>query len=627
MKHLILFFMVVLFTVNQSDAFYIWQDFENPSFPPAGWTINTTNYIDWEWSIRCSGYGLGYGAAKANFNDAQTGITFDLITPLFTSSTAGDSLWFDHAYATYGSSNDQLIIYYSTNGGTNWTILISLNGGASGPLVTAPATGVPFVPTNTQWATKKYSLPIGTNKVKFTAISALGNNLFLDNIKLGTAYSNDVGATGITRYNKAITPGTIDTPRVYVRNFGTTAQSFPLTLIISPGTYSQTQNITNLAPGASELVIFPHWTAVTEGNYAYTAYSSLSGDQNISNDTIQSIFSVTSNPRNMLMEYCTGTWCQWCPCGKTAILDLESYFLNTVVLAYHGGSSSDPFINFNGNNIISLLGMSAYPTGTPDRTNYPNAYICASAFFETSFTRYLNSPSSPVRIEIITQNYNPSTRLLNVVLNLTALENLTGQFKINYVITEDNLVYNQSGNSYCTGGSSYVHKWVVRNMINSAAGENVNSGGVWNSGQVISKTFSTTINSSWVENNCLLKIFVYKETSPLYRAEVQQSMETGVTLTGIYEPQETPLKYELMQNYPNPFNPITNIKFAIAKDGYASLKIYDITGKLISTYLNEYVKAGYYNAEFNGSGLASGTYFYTLKSGDFSETKSMILIK
>lgn len=90
---------------------------------------------------------------------------------------------------------------------------------------------------------------------------------------------------------------------------------------------------------------------------------------------------------------------------------------------------------------------------------------------------------------------------------------------------------------------------------------------------------------------------------------------------------EIPSGYSLSQNYPNPFNPVTNIKFSVPKDGHASLKIYDIAGKLVATYLDEYVKAGHYNAEVDGSELSSGTYFYTLKTDNFMETKKMILLK
>jgi hypothetical protein len=242
--------------------------------------------------------------------------------------------------------------------------------------------------------------------------------------------------------------------------------------------------------------------------------------------------------------------------------------------------------------------------------------------------RYLNSPVSPVKVDILTQTYNTGTHQLDVSLNATALQDLTGQYFINYVITEDNLVYTQSGNTYCIGGTTYVHKWVVRNMVNSANGEALNTGTSWTNGQVINKSFSTTLNTAWVDANCKVKIFVYKNGTPLNtNGEVQSSMERPIILTGINDPATEVLKFQLLQNYPNPFNPVTNIKFTVPKDGHASLKIYDITGKLVATYLDEFVTKGIYNAEINGTNLASGAYFYTLKANGFTETKTMLLVK
>jgi hypothetical protein len=356
------------------------------------------------------------------------------------------------------------------------------------------------------------------------------------------------------------------------------------------------------------------------------AYTTLSGDQNVSNDTVYNNYLITNNPRNVLLEYCTGTWCQWCPCGKTRALDLLGIYQNSIVLAYHG-SGSDPWINFNGNNILSLLGMTAYPLGTVDRGI--DTWSCGySNFVERPIMRYLTTPEAPVKIEIVSQNFNSGTGQLNVNLKTTALSTLTGQYKINYVITEDNMVYTQSGNSYCAGGSGYVHKWVVRNMVNNATGENVNSGGTWTSGQAFTKSFSTTMGTGWIASNCKLTLFVYKEGTPMNsNAEIQQVIQTGVTLTGTNQQTEIPVKFDLAQNYPNPFNPVTNIKFAIPKDGYASLKIYDITGKLVATYLEGTVQAGYYNAEVTGNNLSSGVYFYTLISGNFKDTKKMVLLK
>jgi hypothetical protein len=91
---------------------------------------------------------------------------------------------------------------------------------------------------------------------------------------------------------------------------------------------------------------------------------------------------------------------------------------------------------------------------------------------------------------------------------------------------------------------------------------------------------------------------------------------------------EIPSKYNLYQNYPNPFNPETSIRFSVPKSSNVTIQVFDITGKLVSTLAkDELVSAGTKEVKFNGSNLASGIYFYTLKAGDFSDTKKMILVK
>jgi hypothetical protein len=90
---------------------------------------------------------------------------------------------------------------------------------------------------------------------------------------------------------------------------------------------------------------------------------------------------------------------------------------------------------------------------------------------------------------------------------------------------------------------------------------------------------------------------------------------------------EIPYTYQLFQNYPNPFNPSTKFRFALPKPGYVTIKVFDITGKLISTVVNHEMHAGIFEADFDASGLSSGVYFYRLSSGSFSLTKKMILTK
>jgi hypothetical protein len=88
-----------------------------------------------------------------------------------------------------------------------------------------------------------------------------------------------------------------------------------------------------------------------------------------------------------------------------------------------------------------------------------------------------------------------------------------------------------------------------------------------------------------------------------------------------------PDKYELNQNYPNPFNPATKINFALPKDGFVKITIFDLLGREIRTLVNESKTAGYYSVDFSGENLSSGFYFYKMETGSFVETKKMMLIK
>jgi hypothetical protein len=200
------------------------------------------------------------------------------------SSAPGDSLRFDHAYATYETEIDRLIIWTSANGGITYTLLATLDGGVSGPLVTAPPTTSAFVPTASQWATKRYALPVGTNRIVFRAVGAFGNNLYLDNCTIGTRVAIDVGAQSIDLPNPTLTLPQI--PKATVKNHGTTTQTLMVTLLISPGGYTSTRTVTALAGNATSQLSFDGWTPAV-GLYNVTAFTTLAGDLDRTNDTLR----------------------------------------------------------------------------------------------------------------------------------------------------------------------------------------------------------------------------------------------------------------------------------------------------------------------------------------------------
>jgi hypothetical protein len=93
-----------------------------------------------------------------------------------------------------------------------------------------------------------------------------------------------------------------------------------------------------------------------------------------------------------------------------------------------------------------------------------------------------------------------------------------------------------------------------------------------------------------------------------------------------------PQTYSLEQNYPNPFNPTTNIKYTIPREGNVNIEVYDITGKLVNTLVNQSMNSGTYNVTWNGTNnsgqnVVSGIYIYRIQANDFVSVKKMILLK
>jgi hypothetical protein len=148
-------------------------------------------------------------------------------------------------------------------------------------------------------------------------------------------------------------------------------------------------------------------------------------------------------------------------------------------------------------------------------------------------------------------------------------------------------------------------------------------------------------------NKRILFVQIKANTDSLYQITAE-----GIALNITDEAKVNPEEFVLYQNYPNPFNPTTKIKFTIptppissplskgrTKEGFVTIKVYDILGNEIATLVDEELQAGEYEVEFNPTSdirnLASGIYFYQLKAVDpstgsgqvFVSTKKMILLK
>jgi photosystem II stability/assembly factor-like uncharacterized protein len=98
------------------------------------------------------------------------------------------------------------------------------------------------------------------------------------------------------------------------------------------------------------------------------------------------------------------------------------------------------------------------------------------------------------------------------------------------------------------------------------------------------------------------------------------SLEEEITIS-------TPTGFVLEQNYPNPFNPATRINFSLPVRERVSLKIYDLTGRIVKSLIDEVVSEGEHSVEFTANDFASGVYIYVISAGSFKASKKMTLIK
>jgi len=154
------------------------------------------------------------------------------------------------------------------------------------------------------------------------------------------------------------------------------------------------------------------------------------------------------------------------------------------------------------------------------------------------------------------------------------------------------------------------------------------------------KTFTRRVNGkdlreTYANKFSLVSFDVVDSSGNIVTYNLKGAVVSGIvygdTSSVYYTPPSTSHSYSYLmkQNYPNPFNPSTKIYFELKAAGFVSLKLYDLKGRLAANLLNETMPAGPFtfvlnSAEYN---LPSGIYFYTLNTGDFKETKKMVLVK
>jgi len=198
------------------------------------------------------------------------------------------------------------------------------------------------------------------------------------------------------------------------------------------------------------------------------------------------------------------------------------------------------------------------------------------------------------------------------------------QISVVYYFKVNSIYFSNSNTGYLTGIT--YHEYYGKSGV---IFKTINGGYNW-------YYFSDNNNLPYIQNRGINSISFLNDTIGFIYGDKGTILKTSnggflpIRLQNVS--YEIPQKFVISQNYPNPFNPQTKIKFNVPSNvkGQTSnvkLIIYDLLGREVATLVNEELKPGTYEADWDGSNFSSGVYFYKIISNEFVETKKMVLMK
>jgi thiol-disulfide isomerase/thioredoxin len=230
--------------------------------------------------------------------------------------------------------------------------------------------------------------------------------------------------------------------------------------------------------------------------------------------------------RKFLLEEFTGHTCPNCPQGAVVAQQLKSlYGERLVIFSIHYADFAEPgtgefandFRSATGTEIGNFFSPQAFPSGLVCRTGWTSSQNLA-VLDKDAWGAKMESLKNiaPLASIELTNTYESSTRTVNTSLEVDALQNMSGTYKIAAYITEDSIVAAQVTQNDVNYPDNiihnYVHRHVLRGAMNSTWGDTLVSGNA-TTGDQFYKNYSTILNAGWNENHCYVVAFIYDVTN------------------------------------------------------------------------------------------------------------------
>lgn len=323
--------------------------------------------------------------------------------------------------------------------------------------------------------------------------------------------------------------------------------------------------------------------------------------------------------RVVLFEEGTNASCGPCAANNPVLKAfLDAHPAEATAIKYHASwPGYDPMYQANPTQnterIVNYYNMNQ--TGVP-YCNADGVIQDIWPFSNTNFTNALNTRLAiltPVTINVLDERIAGDSIRSTITLNL--LSNLpSGNYKLRVMALERHVIFTSPPGS--NGETHFEH--VFRRAYPNTTGVSIQT-----TAGTYQYIYTYKRESAWIDTSVYTIAFVQNDVN----REVINVAKGSFNPSGVVSGSEIPRQYSLSQNYPNPFNPQTLIKFTLPEDANVTLKVFNTIGAEIKTIVEGVHKAGEYSVYFDGSGFASGIYFYTLKTDKYIQTRKMILIK
>ncbi len=620
-----LLFSASLFSALMANSQILTENFEGGALP-AGWSkTQSTPSVGWEFGANLSSQYWAvpshtkYAASNDDAHDTQAATTNvadkdRLITPpLDLTAQTAVALKFDAFYTgVYGS---EATVEVSTNGGTTWTTIFTLD-------------------PNAAWQNNiatNLSAYAGQNNVlvafRHNDGNAWADGFAIDNVSVYVPPANDakINSIALNRY------GVINTNSNLVLNV-TNLGSSPisnLTVDWNDGTsHSQVINV-SIAPFATLDVTHPtalNYAAAVEKTIAVNITAVNGGvDADVSNNTGSKLFNSLSqaSPKKVVIEEGTGTWCGWCPRGAVAMEQMYQNHPNDFIgIAVHNGDPMTVTEYDNGTN------LSGFPGCNVDRALLDESV--SANLFESYYQERIGL-AVPAGLSMTVTGTTSKT--INVSATFRTVF-ASANYRLGVVIIEDNVTGTASGynqTNYYAGGAngamggfeslanpvpaaSMVYDHVGRALLGGFAGQANSVPTTITDGLAASYTFNYTIPStSNSANMSAVALLIDNATGEIVTAE-----KTSLSAANVNELETIGLNV-----YPNPASGALNVSFE-ANNGDFVITLTDLQGRVISskemTNLN-----GSQVVTFSTEDVASGSYIVTVATNGTKTTKNVVI--